>query len=1575
MKNVSFKRAAYDSDGYLEGYYSSIVSDNNIDGRIYFAADGIYLGNSSGVAADADYIGVSYLGLMGILGSNDHNKNISNVWLENASAETQPAGTNNSSVATTQFVATAIAASSTQAMILAGSINPANISNPFTNLNTALFPNAPTIQSQCGSLENLTAFTPIKAGWVFKIISDGIIYYYDTQYGAHHGKQVQKGDTLYITNNKPKYEGTPSANDYVTENDFSILSYDVDVFIGATDETAGSIGLVPAPEAGDQDKFLKGDGTWGEAGQVDGAKINGTDLTVTNKKIIIPIANSNPGGYGVISETLASGMQFIKTDYDEMTDEGHASLKILSDNVFDIEETVETMSDKLDTIESGSQANVQSDWNQTDTSADDYIKNKPTIPSGITVDSALDLSSTNPVQNKVITSTIDDIEDAVADLILGKVDQETDKSLMSNEEHAKLGGIPEDAASIGEFLAQPVRTDQTVVVYLEYTDKYGNHEPEAIIPSATSTDPGVMSAADKTKLNNIVPMTPDEEDLTLIIGQNPVLKFKDRAYSPSNNSGFGYKILRQDVLLANQITEANTKYEVRYDFNLGGTTLNIPSGCILDFNGGTITNGTLTGDNTTISGSINTKIFDLSINLTGTWNTQGINPEWFGAIADGVHDCYTEVQKAVDTAYSIKQDVVFLSGTYLFTRHVAIYDGISIHGAGIYNTILKTPWNNNNVAKGYVNNTASKTYKTRLHPESVPFQFDDYTNGHNRFYIGDGCVGYYDDDRATDSSHPLYWPDDGTQEWRDWNATRTKIRNQGRWIGKTGREGYGGGLFISSQEPGITFERYQVSSGMNLHPEGIIHTGVRNVKISDLQITTNSVDRGKDSAINFRYNADIIPKSIRSTYDSSVLNIQLENLYLFGCGKTGYEATRAVDHLIKGCYIRQCAEYGIHLAGVTSTTITGCYANGCLIAGYNLNGVNYSSLVGCAADSCGVAYNLRNCNGITLVSCGAESTKYTKPEEEDTEVLVKGVAYRINECSSIVLSGCYSFSSQLKQDLESVIESDILPDEDNWDYIKSRHVQVIESKDVSIQYPSFKSYCRIRTAPFRNADGRKVNVDGGTYDEFNPNSRYWQIQNNLTGAQFEVRGETTTAHVISSRGEQDLVKTSEVRINNLDIYDPGIYPNPYNSVLGSQYSANTAHKMISGSDMNGGWTVTAPNEDDDPVTINVSMDIFESIFPINAKSLTGVRDTFWKWRNSLILLRKRTDDKYLDPPSPGVTGWIDEWLDITGQTEIETPIDWTDSQYQSVFTVSTLPLIGSESTFIDGDKSLFSYGKLYVIDPEYRYSKAPTFCTPIPGIVIEKEDGTRTLINTNNVNNLPLDARKASMGIRGNSVITSEDGDGNPVVTHPGPVLATVSQYKADTADSDTVHMKCTSEQGYNVMTLFERVGKALSFGNSPRIISRDSNDYTAITKLTALADSSAIINKVNELIDRLVAQGFAEEEIPSEIQFRFLQLSDTTETGTNILFTVDNIPAYTRIGIAYSSSSTSPTFNSNHIEATLGEGSFSLNTPITYGNSNLRYVRFFLDPTFGGGGETDRIYSETYKLTYSEGVADFSLL
>lgn len=67
------------------------------------------------------------------------------------------------------------------------------------------------------------------------------------------------------------------------------------------------------------------------------------------------------------------------------------------------------------------ESQVQADWNQNDTSASDYIKNKPTI------DTALSSTSENVVQNKVVKAAIDEVQNTVKEYIRGKV---SDKELI-----------------------------------------------------------------------------------------------------------------------------------------------------------------------------------------------------------------------------------------------------------------------------------------------------------------------------------------------------------------------------------------------------------------------------------------------------------------------------------------------------------------------------------------------------------------------------------------------------------------------------------------------------------------------------------------------------------------------------------------------------------------------------------------------------------------------------------------------------------------------------------------------------------------------------------------------------------------------------------------------------------------------------------------------------------------------------------------------------------------------------------------------------------------------------------------
>lgn len=134
---------------------------------------------------------------------------------------------------------------------------------------TCLFAELPLIvDSQSGDLWN---------------IEDEFVTTVDFREGA--GKTIAAGSNVYLT----------------VDCKWDVLAGTTSDYIGATASTAAVHGLLPAAQAGDQDKVFKGDGKWHELDAVPSALI---------ENAIAPIENSN-----IATNNYVRGAQFIKDNY------------------------------------------------------------------------------------------------------------------------------------------------------------------------------------------------------------------------------------------------------------------------------------------------------------------------------------------------------------------------------------------------------------------------------------------------------------------------------------------------------------------------------------------------------------------------------------------------------------------------------------------------------------------------------------------------------------------------------------------------------------------------------------------------------------------------------------------------------------------------------------------------------------------------------------------------------------------------------------------------------------------------------------------------------------------------------------------------------------------------------------------------------------------------------------------------------------------------------------------------------------------------------------------------------------
>ena len=214
---------------------------------------------------------------------------------------------------------------------------------------------------------------------------------------------------------------------------------------------------------------------------------------------------------------------------------------------------------------------------------------------------------------------------------------------------------------------------------------------------------------------------PDGEDLTSVnVDGTDVLKFKDKAYAPMTYSGLGRKYLRKNIvdgvniLTQSMINQPNTIYIIQYDYDLNGAEITIPTNCELKFDGGSLSNGTITSSELYITAG-NTQIFkNGGLINSDARKKMPLNVMWFGAKGDGINDDADAIQICINCCErykSVDSDIAFESSSVYFplpTVYYKISHGIKVewrNGLRIYseaasfgltkNTLLKYTGNGN----------------------------------------------------------------------------------------------------------------------------------------------------------------------------------------------------------------------------------------------------------------------------------------------------------------------------------------------------------------------------------------------------------------------------------------------------------------------------------------------------------------------------------------------------------------------------------------------------------------------------------------------------------------------------------------------------------------------------------------------------------------------------------------------------------------------------------------------------------------------------------------------------------------
>lgn len=190
------------------------------------------------------------------------------------------------------------------------------------------------------------------------------------------------------------------------------------VYVTTLDES-GTVKLPKYEHNHDGRYYLKGEVDTKLSNKVDkvsGKGLSSNDYTTDHKNLVTKLGNrdstgsythvfqrrgTNQGDWDFLTTTDIVVEQGVTLDSELYRKVDKVTGKGLSTNDF-----TTALKNKLDGIASGAEVNVQADWNQTNVNADDYIKNKPTIPEGVKLYSATGQSTDGAMTQKATTAAL-----------------------------------------------------------------------------------------------------------------------------------------------------------------------------------------------------------------------------------------------------------------------------------------------------------------------------------------------------------------------------------------------------------------------------------------------------------------------------------------------------------------------------------------------------------------------------------------------------------------------------------------------------------------------------------------------------------------------------------------------------------------------------------------------------------------------------------------------------------------------------------------------------------------------------------------------------------------------------------------------------------------------------------------------------------------------------------------------------------------------------------------------------------------------------------------------------------------